>query len=42
MINHIMCTSKILTGLCFTKQKIKTKNCFVEAVYSVLVAKMCW
>ena len=35
--NHIMCTSKILTDLCFTKQKIKTKNGFVEVVYSVLV-----
>ena len=39
--NHIMCTSKILTELCFTKQKIKTKNGFLEVVYSVLVAKMC-
>ena len=27
--------------ICFTKQKIKTKNGFVEVVYSVLVAKMC-
>ena len=35
MINHITCTSKILTDLCFTKQKIKTKNCFVEVIYSV-------
>ena len=42
MINHIMCTSKILTDLYFTKQKIKTKNGFVEAVYRVLVVKMCW
>ena len=42
MINHIMCSSKILTDLCFTKQKIKTKYGFVEDVYSVLVAKMCW
>ena len=25
-----MCTSKILTDLCFTKQKIKTKNGFVR------------
>ena len=41
MINHIVCTSKILTDLCFTKQKIKTKNGFVEVLYSVLVAKMC-
>ena len=41
MINHIMCTSKILTDLCFTKQKIKTKNGFVRVVCSVLVAKVC-
>ena len=39
MINHIMCTSKILTDLCFIKQKIKTKNGFVKVAYSVLVAK---
>ena len=37
-----MCTLKILTGLCFTKQKIKTKKGFAEAVYSVLVVKMYW
>ena len=42
MINHIMCTSKVLTDLCFTKQRIKTKNTFVRVVYSVLVVKMCW
>ena len=41
LINHIMCTLKTLTDLCFTKQRIKTKNCFLEAVYSVLVIKMC-
>ena len=40
MINHIMCTLKILTDLCFTKQKIKIKNGFVRVVYSVLVVKM--
>ena len=28
-MNHIMCSSKILTDLCFTKQKIKTKYGFV-------------
>ena len=39
--NHVMCTFKILTDLCFTKQKIKTKNGFVEVVYSVLVVKVC-
>ena len=41
MINHIMCTSKILTALCFPKQKMKIKNDFVKVVYSVLVSKMC-
>ena len=40
MINHIMCTSKVLTDLCFTKQKITTKNGFVRVVDSVLVVKM--
>ena len=39
MISRIMCTSKILTDLCFTKPKIKTKNGFVEVVYSVLEVK---
>ena len=33
--------SKTSTDLCFTKQKIKTKNGFVEVVYSVLVGKVC-
>ena len=32
----------ILTYLYFTKRKIKTKKTFVRAVYSVLVAKICW
>ena len=41
MINHIMCISKILTDLCFTKQKIKTKNGFTRVVCNVLVVKMC-
>ena len=40
VINHIMYTSKILTDLCFTKQRIKTKNNFAKVVYSVLVVKM--
>ena len=39
--SHIMCISKILTDLCFTKQRIKTKNAFVRVVYSALVVKMC-
>ena len=42
MINHTMCTSKILTDLCFIKQKIKTKNIFAKVFYSVLVVKVCW
>ena len=41
VINHTMCTSKILTDLCFTKQKIKTKNTFVRVVYRPLVVKTC-
>ena len=32
---------KDLTGLCFTKQRIKTKNTFVRVVHSVLVVKIC-
>ena len=39
-VNRIMCTSKVLTDLSFTKQKIKTKNGFVDVVYSVLVVKV--
>ena len=35
-----MCTLKILTDLCTTKQKLKTKNGLVDIVYIVLVAKM--
>ena len=31
VINHIMCTSKILTDLCFTKQRIKTKCYFCKS-----------
>ena len=38
----IVCTSNILIDLCFTKQKIKIKSTFVEAVYSVLLVKIFW
>ena len=38
--SHIMCMSKILTDLCFTKQSIKTKNTFAKVLYSVLLVKM--
>ena len=38
----IVCISKILTDLCFTKQRIKTKNIFARVVYSVAVVKTCW
>ena len=41
VINRIMCTSKTLTDLCFTKQKIKAKNGFLKVVYNVLVDKVC-
>ena len=40
--NHIMCISKILTDLCFIKQKTKTKNTFARVVYSVLVVEKYW
>ena len=30
IINHITCTLKILTGLCFTKQKNKNKKWFCK------------
>ena len=41
VINGIMRILKTLTDLSCTKQRIKTKNGFVEAVYNVLVIKMC-
>ena len=37
--SHIMCISKILTDLCFTKQKIKTKNTFARVASNVFVVK---
>ena len=40
--SHIMCTSKILADLRFTKQRIKPKNIFVKVAYCVLVVKMYW
>ena len=36
-ISLTMCISKILTDLYAIKQKIKTKNIFVNVVYNVLV-----
>ena len=30
--SQIMCTSIILTDLCFTKQELKTKNTFAKVV----------
>ena len=39
--SHIICTSKILTNLCFTKQRIKTKNTFAKVIYSLSVVRMC-
>ena len=39
--SHIMCTSKVLTDLCFTKQRIETENTFAKVVYCALVVKMC-
>ena len=40
MINHIMCTSKVLIHLCFMKQK--KKNGFVKVIYNALVVKIVW
>ena len=34
-----MCISKILTGLCFTKQRTETQNTFVRVNYNVSVVK---
>ena len=42
VIKHLMCTSKTLTDLCFTKQKIKIRSTFAKVAYSVLVVKLCW
>ena len=39
IINHIKCTSKILTDLCFPKQKIKTKNGFVKVFLQCFSSK---
>ena len=39
--SQITRTSKILTDLCFTKHKMKTKNTFAIDFCSVLVVKMC-
>ena len=38
-ISLVMCISKILTDLCAIKQKLKTKNIFVNFIYTVLVVK---
>ena len=38
-ISLIMCISKILTDLSAIKQKLKTKNIFVNFIYTVLVVK---
>ena len=37
-----MCTSKILTNICLKIQKTKTKNTFVNIVYSILAVKEFW
>ena len=36
-----MYTLKILTDLCFTNQRINTKNTFAKVVYRVSEVKMC-
>ena len=37
-----MCTSKILTNLCLSKQKTKTKNTLKNIAYSVLAVTEFW
>ena len=37
--SHIMCTSKISTELCFTKQRIKTKNRFCKGCLQCFSSK---
>ena len=39
MINHIMCTSNVLTDLCFIKQKIKTKKYFSKSCLQCFSSK---
>ena len=38
--SNIMCISKILTDLCFTKQRTETKNAFARVVYTALVVNI--
>ena len=37
--SHIMCITKILTDLCFTKQRIKTKKCFCKSCLQCFSSK---
>ena len=37
--SHIMCISKILTDLCFTKQRIKTKKYFCKSCLQCFSSK---
>ena len=37
--SHIMCTSKILRDLCYTKQRIRTRKSFAKVVCSILVVQ---
>ena len=37
--SHITCISKILTDLCFVKQKIKTKNTFAKSCLQCFSSK---
>ena len=38
--SHIMRTSKILTELCFTKQRIKTENTFFKSCFHCFSSKI--
>ena len=39
VINHIMCISGILTDLCFTKQRIKTKKYFCKCCLQCFISE---
>ena len=39
--SQMMCASKILRDLCFTKQKTKAKITFARVAHGALVVKMC-
>ena len=37
--SHIMCTTKVFTDLCFSKQRIKKKKCFCKSCLQCFSSK---